>query len=342
MSKQKRRTSWILWAAGIAFFLGSVYLFFDHLLIFGLFGLIVSFFCMPLTQNYLKEHHYNKNARIGIPLAAFGLMIAGFFMFQPKESDIPTYLKEYTHVSGTKVETFDQMSYMIDPGLKRKEKAGNAEYFPVKDQPVPVMIVSHVDHASLGSVTSFLNSYIPGQLGIDGTISNVLTEDHVVNGRPAQMATYAYTVTRRPKNLLSKDLIGETFLVPIQEGVYIISLFTYANDFNDYGYSALIDTVDLYAITHLLDVRDEMNDYLTNHTCPADAYQSECEEFEKYRQAIRQALDKNKTIEELEQTRDNAVLYENAIKARIQKDKEDAASLEALYSGTLGQSDEQQ
>lgn len=335
MAKRKRQTARILWIASLAFFLGSIYLFYDNLLVAGLFGLVVSFFLAPTVRALLRQHHYNRNALIGVPLCALALMVASYVAFKPGEKDIPSLLKEYTHVSGTKVDNFQDMSYMVDPHLRPVKKEGEIRYYPVKGQPIPVLIVSHVDNASCADAESFLSRYISGQLGSDGAVSNVLTEDYEVNGRPSQMATYAYTLTKKEKGDLSADLIGETFLAPIEGGVYVMSFFTYAADFNDYGYLSLVDTIDLYRITHLLDVREEMKAYLTKHACPQDAYQSECDEFAKYRSALQTALDEEKPIEELEAAKAAAVTYENAIKARIQKDKEDQAYLNKLYSGEI-------
>lgn len=341
MKIPKQRSSWILWACSIAFFICSIYLFYDNLLVAGLFGLVVSFFLVPNVRALMKERHYNKNALIGIPLCAFGLMVASYMTFRPSEDDIPAALKEYTHISGTKVDSFRDMSYMVNPNLNYIEKQGMYYYYPVTDQKIPVLIVSHADHTSYKQVESFLNAYIPEQFGYDGTIDNVLTEDYWVNGRPCQMVTYAYTLEEMDKSFLSSHLIGETFLAPIQDGVYVVSLFTYANDFNDYGYSSMIETVDLYQITHFLDVQEEMKKYLKDHGCPQGAYGSECEEFTKYRNAIQTALDQGATIEEMETAKANAVTYENAIKARIQKDKEDQAYLNTLYGMTYDESAEQ-
>lgn len=293
-----------------------------------IFALIVSLFLWPPFRNFLKRHHYNKNALIGIPIIAFLAFVISVYLSMPSEEDIPDHLKEFTYISGTKVDSYEDMSYLIDPELKAIKENGNYVYYPVANEPIPVMIVSKETDMKIGSIQSFVESEAEKQLDVQGEASNVLQETMYANNRECILATYTFTVDSKT-NFLSSKLNGETFIAPIENDVFVISFFTYTTDFNEYGFTTMLDSVDLYNITHILDVRESMETYLKDHGCPEGGFASECEEFEKYRKKLRDLIPSG-TVEEMEAAKEEAIRYENSIKARIQKDAADQAYLKSI------------
>lgn len=318
----------LLWVFCLLFLGLGIYCIIIKFYIGAIFSLIVSLFLWPPFRKFLKKHHYNNNALIGIPIVAFLAFGLSLYMSIPSEEDIPDHLKEFTYISGTKVDSYEDMSYLIDPELKHVEERGSYVYYPVANEPIPVMIVSKEVDTKLGSIQFFVETEAQKQLNVKGEASNILQETMYVNNRECTLATYTFKVDSKT-NFLSSKLNGETFIAPIEGDIFVISFFTYTTDFNEYGFTTMLDSVNLYNITHILDVRESMETYLKDHGCPEGGFESECEEFEKYRKKLRDLIP-SATVEEMEAAKEEAIRYENSIKARIQKDAADQAYLKSI------------
>lgn len=327
--KTKKAPQWPYWLVSILLFGGSGYLVYQSFYASAPFVLLAALIVFPPIRIFLKKHHYNANALIGIPV--FCLVLAGIFGYLslPGESDIPSLLKEFKPLSGSKVNTFQDMSFRLDPALHSEEKEGSLYYYPVASQSVPVLVASKEEGETIKNLESLLTQEVQKQLGINATILDIIDEDRYVNGRESKLVSYNIH-TKKGNGLLSGDLVGQTFLVPIEGVTYTLSFYTYKNDFNEYDFSDVVNTIDLYALTHYLDVQEEMNNYLKKHACPEKAYPSECDQFNTYRAKLKSTIDNEGSIEEMESAKEEAVRYENEVKGRIQKDQEEMEYLKTI------------
>ena len=188
-------------------------------------------------------------------LIAFVLtMNTSYIYAKDKESNntsqgiLTALLKDFKTITGESAQTCEELNYSVNAELEEDKQEDivsfhlvNSQIFPVVKVDVDDIETDYVDKTiNKKTVQSMIEEYPEFK---NCEIKDLKLETKEVDSVPCTYVTYSVEMSD-DIDLLSDNIVGETYIIPTHEGVYKTSLITYKEDKNDYEFEEFVNSMD--------------------------------------------------------------------------------------------------
>lgn len=251
---------------------------------------------------------------------------------------------------GNQKESFEGLEYKINQDIKKEDSnyylAGIDNEYPVLEMDV---VEEEKDFKEVNSdeLEEIIKNTEYGNWSTLDELDNYSIETEIINSEDCYHVSYAIKLDEDnlSDNILTSNLKVDSLYIPTYYGLYRASIYTYAEDGNDYKFEEFIDTFNIDKLQNYTSNEKQekiRNEELSNLkikveliTCNENANEQERQIFNIRKQEVLNLIAQKASLDEINTAIDQVNMTNTDIQARI--DQEDAARAAAEASQKANQ-----